>query len=267
MITSRPTRAQLERWKKLWEQHRGDIEPCRKTGQQLIDYLLAMYDTEEIHDSVLYGAICGNITENPHFSHKLPDGEQPQPRMFAVGDSGSGARLYSRRSRREAQAKHILVGVDTVSGCYHVEGSELLWDELCAYQGVDSADLENYVCTAMYVLCRERRGIVIGSTVTVTVDRAMGSCHPRHPDMVYPVNYGYVAGVLAPDNDWQDAYILGVDRPVGQFCGTVAAVIHRRDDAEDKWIVVPEGTSATREQIEAQTYFQERYFDSEVILL
>lgn len=32
------------------------------------------------------------------------------------------------------------------------------------------------------------------SVVTVTVDRPLGSRHPHHPDIVYPVNYGYVAG-------------------------------------------------------------------------
>ena len=26
-----------------------------------------------------------------------------------------------------------------------------------------------------------------------------GSCHPEHKDMYYPINYGYVEGVLAPD--------------------------------------------------------------------
>ena len=35
---------------------------------------------------------------------------------------------------------------------------------------------------------------VIGSIVTVTVDRPMGSVHPKHRDIFYPINYGYVEG-------------------------------------------------------------------------
>ena len=35
---------------------------------------------------------------------------------------------------------------------------------------------------------------VIGRTVTVTVDRPLGSYHPEHKDMYYPINYGYVDG-------------------------------------------------------------------------
>lgn len=52
---------------------------------------------------------------------------------------------------------------------------------------------------------------IIGQTVTVTVDRPLGSFHPQHRDMYYPVNYGYVRGITAPDGEEQDAYILGVN--------------------------------------------------------
>lgn len=99
-------------------------------------------------------------------------------------------------------------------------------------------------------------------TVTVTIDRPLGTCHPKHPDLVYPVNYGYVEGILAPDGDWQDAYILGISQPVASFTGEVIAVIHRRDDVEDKWIVVQPGLRLTKEEIRHQTLFQEQFFDS-----
>ena len=40
---------------------------------------------------------------------------------------------------------------------------------------------------------------VLGTTVSGTIDRPPGSVHPRHPEMIYPVNYGYVDGVFAGD--------------------------------------------------------------------
>ena len=52
----------------------------------------------------------------------------------------------------------------------------------------------------------------------------------EHKDIYYPVNYGYVPGIVAPDGEEQDAYILGVDRPLDEFTGRVIAVIHRFDD-------------------------------------
>lgn len=101
---------------------------------------------------------------------------------------------------------------------------------------------------------------MIGQTVTVVVDRPLGSSHPAYPDMVYPVNYGYVPGVMAGDGEEQDAYLLGIDVPVALFTGTVIAVIHRADDTEDKWVVAPSGMVFTEEEIEKQVRFQEQYF-------
>ena len=54
---------------------------------------------------------------------------------------------------------------------------------------------------------------MIGDIVTVVVDRPLGSRHPEHPDLVYPVNYGFIPGILAGDGEEQDAYILGVEQP------------------------------------------------------
>lgn len=63
---------------------------------------------------------------------------------------------------------------------------------------------------------------------------------------------------MAPDGEEQDAYILGVDEAVEKFTGTVIAVVHRNDDVEEKWVVVPEGMTFTKEEIMKQIYFQEQ---------
>ena len=107
---------------------------------------------------------------------------------------------------------------------------------------------------------------MLGKTVNVTVDRPLGSIHPNHNDIIYPVNYGYINGIIAPDGEEQDAYILGVDEPLKSFTGKVIAVIHRIDDVEDKWVVVPEWYTVTKEAIVEATYFQEKYFSIEIIM-
>lgn len=48
---------------------------------------------------------------------------------------------------------------------------------------------------------------------------------------------------------------------------TVAAIIHRNDDIEEKWIVVPQGMKITKEEIQEQVYFQEQYFNSFIEML
>lgn len=105
---------------------------------------------------------------------------------------------------------------------------------------------------------------VIGSTVECTMDRPMGTTHPRFSHMYYPINYGYVNGVMAGDGAEQDVYILGVDKPLETFTGKVIGVFHRLNDVEDKWIVAPEGMDFSDEEILKQIDFQEKFFDGEL---
>lgn len=107
---------------------------------------------------------------------------------------------------------------------------------------------------------------IIGATVTVTVDRPLGSYHPEYKDMYYPINYGYIKGVMAPDGEEQDAYILGVNEPVKKFTGKIIAIVRRKDDIEEKWVVVPDGVTFSKEEIRRQIHFQEQYFDSEIVM-
>lgn len=111
-----------------------------------------------------------------------------------------------------------------------------------------------------------KRAYLIGDIVKVTVDRPLGSYHPKHKDIYYPINYGYIAGIMAPDGEEQDAYILGVDEPVKEFTGKIIAIIHRFNDVEEKWVVAPENVIFTKDEIMEQVKFQEQYFKSEVIM-
>lgn len=40
---------------------------------------------------------------------------------------------------------------------------------------------------------------VIGKEVSGKIDRPLGTAHPRHPELIYPINYGFVSGVFAGD--------------------------------------------------------------------
>ena len=105
---------------------------------------------------------------------------------------------------------------------------------------------------------------MIGSIVRVIVDRPLGTYHPEHKDIYYSVNYGYIPDIVALDGEEQDAYILGVDEPIKEFVGKVIAIIHRIDDVEDKWVVVPENISFTKDEIIRQVAFQEHFFKAEI---
>lgn len=103
---------------------------------------------------------------------------------------------------------------------------------------------------------------MLGKTVTVVIDRPIHSAHPEHPDMIYPVHYGYIENTLSPvDNEPLDAYVLGVSGPIKSFTGKVIAIIHRENE-EDKLVVSLKNFS--KEEIVRQTWFCEQYFKSSI---
>lgn len=104
----------------------------------------------------------------------------------------------------------------------------------------------------------------LGQTLRVTIERPLGSRHPEH-GFIYPVNYGYLPGVMAADGEELDVYVLGVFEPLETFVGVCLAVIHRLNDDDDKLVVVPVGKDYTDEQIRALTEFHERFFASVIL--
>ena len=105
---------------------------------------------------------------------------------------------------------------------------------------------------------------MLGKSVKVIVDRPLGTYHPEHKDIYYPINYGYVEGFMSADGEEQDAYILGPDEPIEEFVGRVIAIIHRFDDIEEKWVVAPEGAYFSKDEIRQKVDFQERFFKIEI---
>ena len=104
----------------------------------------------------------------------------------------------------------------------------------------------------------------LNKTVTVKIDRPLGSKHPDW-DLIYEVNYGYVPNTISGDGEELDCYVLGIDKPLDSFTGKCIAIIHRTNDNDDKLIIVPDGMNFTDEEIRNLTNFQEKYFKSIII--
>lgn len=155
--------------------------------------------------------------------------------------------------------KYDTGSVNMRSKAKHDEWQKLLMCKQIVLNGAD--DLEENFKKA-----QAEMKSVIGRTVMVTVDRPLGSYHPEHKEMYYPINYGYVEGIMALDGEEQDAYILGVDKAIDKFTGKIIAIVHRNDDVEEKWVVAPEGRTFTNKEICEQIHFQEQYFDSEIVM-
>ncbi len=100
----------------------------------------------------------------------------------------------------------------------------------------------------------------LGKTVEIVMDRPLGYVHHKKDyDLVYPINYGYIPGVLGGDGEELDVYLLGVDRPVERYTAEIIGIVFRSDDVEDKLVGAPVGMSFSREEIERAVAFQEQY--------
>lgn len=112
---------------------------------------------------------------------------------------------------------------------------------------------------------REQSHSYLGEKVRIGIDRPIGYVHkkPKY-DLVYPINYGYIPGVLGGDGEELDVYLLGVDEPVEEYTCTIIAVAHRMNDVEDKLVGAPEGMSFTAEEIADAISFQEKYYKTKI---
>lgn len=107
----------------------------------------------------------------------------------------------------------------------------------------------------------------LGKTVTIRIDRPLGSAHPKHPKMIYPINYGYLPDFLGGDGEPQDVYLMGVNTPVDEYEGVVIGIIKRLNDCEDKLVVAPAGMEFHQAEIAEAVRFQERYYQTRIIPL
>ena len=105
----------------------------------------------------------------------------------------------------------------------------------------------------------------LGKQVVVVMDRPLGSKHPKH-GFIYPINYGFIPNTVAGDGEEIDAYVIGEFEPLEKFEGYIVAIIKRKNDVEEKMVVCKQKDQYTCEQIKALVEFQERFFDSVVIM-
>lgn len=117
----------------------------------------------------------------------------------------------------------------------------------------------------------ERKALVksyLGKTVDIKIDRPIGYVHNKEKySLTYPINYGYIPGVLGGDGEELDVYLLGVDNPVTEYTGKIIGIVHRENDVEDKLVMAPEGMNFTQNEIAEQVHFQEQYYKTTIEVL
>ncbi len=75
----------------------------------------------------------------------------------------------------------------------------------------------------------------LAQTHEIVVDRPAGSTHPRQPDMIYPLDYGYLAGTTAGDGDGIDVWVGSLTSR--EVTGIACTADARKRDAEIKLLL------------------------------
>lgn len=118
-----------------------------------------------------------------------------------------------------------------------------------------------------YILRKEQVYSFIGKLVDIEMDRPIGAEHPKHKGLIYPINYGFLPGVIGGDGEELDVYLLGVDIPVSSYRARVIGIAHRADDEEDKLIAAPDGFPFDLQSVTDAVHFQEQFHKTEIELL
>lgn len=171
-------------------------------------------------------------------------------------------RLPSREVFKFFNAKKIV----TYYNIYHTFDIEQATEKMMESINYHIPDLEKDAYKLLKkLIIREKLEKMIGQSVDVFVDRPKGSVHPKHKDIVYPINYGYIKEITSVDGEYQDAYVIGEENAVNCCIGKVYAVIERENDIEDKLIVVIDDKDYSIEEIKEKINFQEKYFKYRIV--
>ena len=93
----------------------------------------------------------------------------------------------------------------------------------------------------------------------LVVDRPKGTAHPRYPDLIYPLDYGYLEGAKGGDGDGLDVW-RGSEPALG-LVGIACTVDMKKRDAEYKLLV-----GCTEEDLDIIERFHNGNYMSAVIV-
>ena len=69
----------------------------------------------------------------------------------------------------------------------------------------------------------------------IVIDRPKGARHPRYPELVYPLDYGYLENTTAGDGDGIDVWMGSLDRKT--LTGILCTFDTIKRDAEIKLLI------------------------------
>jgi inorganic pyrophosphatase len=96
-------------------------------------------------------------------------------------------------------------------------------------------------------------------TQKMVVDRPKNSRHPRWPEMIFPIDYGYLEGTQSQDGGGIDLW--SGSTPERDLKGIVVTLDIKKKDSEIKLLI-----GCTEEEIKIIEDFHNRYYQSGILI-
>ena len=72
---------------------------------------------------------------------------------------------------------------------------------------------------------------------SIVIDRPKGSPHPRYPEVIYPLDYGYLEGTTSADGDGTDVWLGSLNTIDKTLTGILCTFDTLKHDAEIKLLI------------------------------
>lgn len=245
-------------------QHVGSTSIPSIKAKPIIDIALAVDDFEDIL------AFDEELRANGFFYRPDPQVPIKNQLLFACGS------VYEGTGDLQTHFIHV-VRTNSMDWINYINFRDYLnsspsvakeYEKLKVSLALQDSSREKYLSGKHdFIVYTLRKALVksyLGKIVRIKIDRPIGSEHPKHPGLIYPINYGYIPNVLGGDGEELDVYLLGVDVPVEEYTARVIGIVHRHNDVEDKLVAAPDGSAFNKDEISRAVHFQEQYYQSEI---
>ena len=114
-------------------------------------------------------------------------------KMFWIGYIYRALSIIYKLSSREIFKLFNAKKIVTYYNIYHTFDVEQAVEKMMESINYQIPDFEKDAYQLLKkLMIREKLEDMIGQNIKVYVDRQIGSIHPKHTDIIYPINYGYI---------------------------------------------------------------------------
>lgn len=163
MLTELATDEMILEWKEIYRLNKPKLKPNKLNIDDVKQYLENKYTMIDLDSTEFNSIIKANIMSNPHYSERIQEGISLDIESYVINKTPRSNHLFDSRKALFKNMR-IKIGFERMTNRIQVFGSDILSDELIAFQGLDEYDLENFYIVAEYINCLTKSNL-LGETI------------------------------------------------------------------------------------------------------